>query len=257
MPLGHFWSLSVEEQFYLIWPFVILAVKNMRRIGQVAYLILITCILCRFSSWLSLGNGYTNFAFQYMTRLDGLCIGSLIAIWRFNGSYAQTKKKIIRLALGVFGFYAALIILTKIVPGHLSHFPFLGYTVIAVIFGAIVFAAIEKRNFLSKLLLQNKVITYIGKISYGLYVFHWPILTLFKIYLLNKMTNSGYSPYTGYVMVSLMALAVAVIVSIASYHLFEKKMLALKDIMTEEGFFARAGKKLVSLFRAAFRQRGF
>jgi peptidoglycan/LPS O-acetylase OafA/YrhL len=247
MLVNHFWSLSVEEQFYLVWPILILTVKNTRVLGQIAYLILITCVLCRFSSWLYFGSGYTNFCFQYMTRLDGLCVGSLIAIWRC-GSYEQTKRNIIRLALGAFGFHIVLIILTKTVFNNVPHFPFLGYTTIAVIFGIIVFLAIEKRNFYSKLLLENKVIKYIGKISYGLYVYHWPILALFKIYLLNTLTNKGFTPHSGYIMVSLIALAVAVLLSSLSYYLFEKKLLALKDIITEEGFFARAWKKLLLLF---------
>jgi peptidoglycan/LPS O-acetylase OafA/YrhL len=245
--LNHFWSLSVEEQFYLVWPFVILAVKNTRRLSQVACLILITCILSRFSSWLSFGDGYTNFSFQYMTRLDGLCIGSLIAIWRF-GSYEQTKKKVIRLGLSVFSIHLVLFILARTVFTSLPHFRFLGYTSIATIFGIIVFFAIEKRNVYSKFLLENSVLRYFGKISYGLYVFHWPVLILFKIYFLSWVINNGFSYNAGYKVVSLTALAVAVLVSIASYHLFEKKMLTLKDIITEEGFFTRAWKKLQLLF---------
>ena len=98
MLLNHFWSLSIEEQFYLVWPLLVLLIKNTRLLGQIACLILVTCVLTRFSSWLYFGNGLTNFYFQYMTRLDGLCVGSLIAIWRLS-SYEETKKKIVRLGL--------------------------------------------------------------------------------------------------------------------------------------------------------------
>jgi peptidoglycan/LPS O-acetylase OafA/YrhL len=62
------------------------------------------------------------------------------------------------------------------------------------------------------------------------------------------MINGGLSYSSAYMTVSLAALAVAVLVSIASYHLFERKMLALKDVITEEGFFARAWRKLLLLF---------
>jgi len=153
--------------------------KSTRRLGEIVYLVLITCILCRLSSWFSFGNGYTNFYFQYMTRLDGLCIGSLIAIWRFS-SYGQAKKKIIRLGLIVLSLQLILFLLSRTLLTNLPHFRFLGYTTIAAIFGIILFFAIEKRNVYSKFLLENSLIQYIGKISYGLYVYHWPVLILFK-----------------------------------------------------------------------------
>jgi peptidoglycan/LPS O-acetylase OafA/YrhL len=250
MPLGHFWSLSVEEQFYFFWPFVVFVVHSTRHLKHIVYIILITCIASRFSSWLTFGNGYTNFYFQYMTRLDGLCIGSLIAIWRFS-SYEQTKKYILRLGFVVLSIQLVLLVLAKTIFTNFPHFKFIGYTSIAAIFGIIIFYAIEKRNAFSKLLLENSFIQYIGKISYGLYVYHWPILVLFKIYLLDKLVIHGYSSNSAYITVSLTALAVTVPVSIASYHLFEKKILALKDVITSEGFFARVWKKLLLFFNTS------
>lgn len=247
MPLGHFWSLSVEEQFYLLWPFVVFVVSNTRYLKHIVYIILITCILSRVSSWLTYGDGYTNFYFQYMTRLDGLCIGSLIAIWRFS-SPAVAKKNILRLGFIVLGIQLVLFVLARTILNNLPHFRFIGYTSIATIFGILIFFAIEKRNAFSKFLLENSFIRYVGKISYGLYVYHWPILVLSKIFLLDKLTNNGYSHNSAYMIVSLTALAVTIPVSIGSYHLFEKKILALKNVLTSEGFFARAWKKLLLFF---------
>ncbi|TMI72346.1 MAG: acyltransferase [Bacteroidetes bacterium] len=247
MLLNHFWSLSVEEQFYLLWPFFILAINNTRVLAQIAVLILVTCFLCRYSSWLMFGNGYTNFFFQYMTRMDGLCIGSLIAIWRMD-SYAETKKRLTQLAVSVAGVSIVLFVLSKSLLPGMPVFPFIGYTVVAVLFGVIVFLAIWKRSLVSGFFLENKLIKYIGRISYGLYVYHWPVLCLFKIYLIDRLVNGGNTYYTSYAVVSLLALGVAVILSILSYHLFEKKMLALKEVMTSEGFFARAWRKLLLFF---------
>jgi peptidoglycan/LPS O-acetylase OafA/YrhL len=248
--LNHFWSLSIEEQFYLAWPFVILYVKNHKRLAQVAYIILITCIIGRFSSWLYFGNGYTNFYFQYMTRLDGLCIGSLIAIWRFS-SFNLVKKKLFRLVALLLVTHLLVLILAKTIFTGLPHFQFFGYSSIAAIFGIIVFFAIEKRNTYSKTLIENSFFRYLGKISYGLYVYHWPILALFKLYFLEKLIAKGFSYDTSYLVLSLAGLGCAILVSIASYHLFEKKMLALKDVVTADGFFARTRKKLLLLLKPA------
>jgi peptidoglycan/LPS O-acetylase OafA/YrhL len=74
------------------------------------------------------------------------------------------------------------------------------------------------------------------------------VLCLFKIYLLDRLVNGGNTYYSSYATVSLLALGVAIILSILSYHFFEKKILALKDVMTSEGFFARVWRKLLLFF---------
>ena len=246
--MGHFWSLSVEEQFYLLWPFVIFAVKNKRRLCIIACVILAACIISRFASWIYFGNGYTNFYFQYMTRMDGLSIGSLIAIWRING-FGYAKKKIIRLSVSIFSVHLILLILAKTILTGFPHFRLLGYTSIAVIFGIVILFAAEKRNDYSKLVLESRVLRYVGKISYGLYVFHWPVLALSKIYLLNILIDNGLGYNTAYISVSILALIIAAFLSVFSYHLFEKRILVLKDIITTDGFFTKLKRKLLLLLR--------
>jgi len=246
MMLNHLWSLSILEQFYLIWPIIILIIRNTRLLARIAILIIIACVLTRLYSWSIYGDGLTNFYLQYMTRIDGLCIGSLVAIWRFQ-SYEESKKKVFRLGLIVFGAQLILLVLSKI-AGPFPHFTFVGYTCIATGFGIAVFYAIGNRNTLSRLLLENTVIKFIGKISYGLYVFHWPILTLFKIYLLKQLIGRGYTASLAYITISSIALLVTLVISILSYYFFEKKILALKDLITQEGFFTRAWKKLLVFF---------
>ena len=245
--LNHFWSLSVEEQFYLLWPFVVFVVYSPRHLAHIVFLVLIVCILSRFSSWMMFGEGYTNFNFQYMTRVDGLCVGSLIAIWHFD-PVAQAKKNILRLASVVLGLQLVLFILAKTSFPGFPHFTFTGYTCIAVVFGMLVYFAIKKSNSFTRLFLENPALRYAGKISFGLYVYHWPILALFKIYILNRLVGNGYSYNSAYITVSVAALAVTLIVSVLSYHLFEKKILALKDVMTSEGFFTRLWRKLLLFF---------
>ncbi|MDP4263021.1 MAG: acyltransferase [Bacteroidota bacterium] len=248
--MNHFWSLSLEEQFYLVWPLVIFAVKGTRQLSQIVYGILGACIIGRFASWLYFGDGYTNFYFQYMTRVDGLCVGSLVAIWRFS-SNEQAGRKVIRLALLLLGIHLFVFILAKTAIANMPHFSFFGYSSIAAILGVIIFFAVKKRNMFSKALLENPVLRYFGRISYGLYVYHWPILILAKLYFLDKLLNNGFSYTSGIMTVSLGAFAVALLTATASYYLFEKKILLLKDIMTEEGFFEKVRKKLLLLIYPA------
>jgi peptidoglycan/LPS O-acetylase OafA/YrhL len=248
--LNHFWSLSMEEQFYLVWPFIILAVKDSRWVARIACIILAACIIGRFASWLYYGNGYTNFHFQWMTRFDGLCVGSLIATWRLS-SYEQAKKKLLTMAFVLLGTHLIAWVFAKTIFTSFPHFQFFGYSSIAAIFGIIVYVAVEKRTAWSKALIENPVLKYMGKISYGLYVYHWLILVLLKIYGRDTLLSYGYTYHSSNVILSVAGLVIAIMLSIASYHLLEKKILAMKDVITEAGFFARARKKLLLLVKPA------
>jgi peptidoglycan/LPS O-acetylase OafA/YrhL len=248
--MGHFWSLSVEEQFYLIWPFVVLATKNLRWLGRISLGLFAVSIVARFGSWLYFGDGYTNFHLQYMTRIDGLCVGSLVAVWR-KENMETARRKLLILATIILGAHGLLLVMTRTVIRGIPNFPFLGYASIAMLFGLAVYFAIEKRSRISKTLLENRFIRYTGRVSYGLYVFHWPILSLARLYLIPRFTVMGMTGDTAYMLASILALLMAIGCSIASYHFFEQRILALKDVITSEGYFARMWKRLSLLLRPA------
>jgi peptidoglycan/LPS O-acetylase OafA/YrhL len=178
-----------------------------------------------------------------MSRLDGLCIGSLIAIWRVS-SYGYAKNRLARLALVLLGTHLIFLLLAKTMLPSFPHFQFFGYSSIALIFGIIVFMTVEKRSKISSLFLENRTLRYIGKISYSLYVFHWPVLMLTKMYFLDSLVRNGVSVNTGLVLLSIIAFIIALSLSIISYRFFEVKIQSLKDMVTSEGYFLRVRKKL-------------
>lgn len=141
--LGHFWSLSVEEHFYIIWPFLILICKKPKTLIQVCLVIISGFILFRFATWVFLGAGDLNYRLQFFTRMDGLCIGSLIAIWKFTNE--NIKTKILKLVLALISFHLLIAIISKTIYKNLPHFSILGYTSISVLFGLVIVLAIEKR----------------------------------------------------------------------------------------------------------------
>lgn len=240
---NHFWSLSLEEQYYLTWPFVILLCKNLRRLARIMYIVIVICIVARIATWFYWGNGYTWFCFQYMSRFDGLCIGSLLAIWRMNDRSTATLK-FSRFACLMFVLHLSVLLISKTILKGLPHFVFFGYTTISIVFGAIILFAIGRTTALSKVMLQNRVLTYFGKISYGLYVFHWPIFIIFKLFLFEQLIAAGINNFTCWLLISTSAFATAILVSTLSYTFFEKRILALKDVITTERFLGKVREKL-------------
>lgn len=245
--LNHFWSLSVEEQFYLVWPLIVIATKNNRQLGRIALAILAACIISRFCSWLYLGNGYTNFYFQFMTRVDGLCIGSLIAIWKIE-NFSFAKKQLVNLAIILLAAHLVCLVFAKTIFLTLPHFSFFGYSSIACVFGFAVFFAVEKRNRISALILESRFLRYFGKISYSLYVFHWPVLVLTKMYALDLIVRAGMTHSIAYILVSIAAFFIAFLLSIASYHFVELKIQSLKEVVTAEGYWSKTRKRLALAF---------
>lgn len=250
MLMGHFWSLSVEEQFYLVWPFVVLFAATAKRLRYFIYGLLAACVLLRLGSWFYFGDGYTNFQTQFMTRIDGLCVGSLVATWRLQDSAAATRK-IFRFTGTVLLFHLLVMLVAKIGFPGFPHFRFLGYTSLAALFGCFVIVASNATSRRQLSWLQTPFLTYMGRISYGLYVFHWPALTLSKILFLDRLTQNGWSYDTAYSLLSVVALVVAVIISILSYHFFEKRMLALKDVLTSDRLLSRLRERINSLVKPA------
>lgn len=225
--LGHLWSLSVEEQFYIIWPFLILVCKKTKALIRICLLIIICFILFRFLAWLFLGNSNLTYWLQFNTRMDGLCIGSLIAVWRFTN--VDIKSKILRWGALFIGFHIFIAIISKTVFHYMPHFSFLGYTSISIVFGISIVLAIEKKNKIINAVFELMPLRYIGKISYGLYLFHFPVLVVFKIYFADYIRKLGFQPLYSDIIIAVITALIAILISIFSYNFIEKKILRLKD----------------------------
>jgi peptidoglycan/LPS O-acetylase OafA/YrhL len=244
---SHFWSLSVEEQFYFVWPLIILACNKTKTLVALIYIALFGGIFFRFATWSYLGNGDPNFLLQYMTRIDGLCVGSLIAVWRTSSAQAVTGK-IVQLGITFISLHIAAFIISKAVFPGVPHFTIFGYSTIAVCFGILLIFLVEKRNRLTKFLFENRPIKGLGKISYGIYIYHWPIFVLFKIFVADRILKMGVAEN---IVISMAATTVAILVSIVSYNLFERKILALREVLTRENLLKRLRQKLFPLYRSA------
>lgn len=175
-PLLHTWSLSVEEQYYLFWPALVLLLANTRRRAVVTAMLLLFSV-CAVLLW---RNSFPDAIFFLLPfRLHQLMAGALIAILsaRLVGNAAQ-----ISLLLGSAGF---LLVCTSL-NDRLS--PALGAVAVSVL-GALLLLGREAS--VAGWLYGNKPMQWIGKRSYAIYLVHWPIIVLFMFSTDFKLDNGS------------------------------------------------------------------
>lgn len=193
MPFLHFWSLGVEEQFYLIWPVIILAVfflnkklkKSLRSTLSSTLLILSACSFFLSEYWI-LKNGQPQAFYLMPSRIWELGIGGLIALNQqtIAGVVSKLSKNICDflgvLALGLICATTVMLDEFTLFPGHNALYPVLATAIII----SIGFA--HKTN-VSKLL-SLRTFTTLGLLSYGWYLWHWPFFSFLNIYYMGEET---------------------------------------------------------------------
>jgi peptidoglycan/LPS O-acetylase OafA/YrhL len=227
--LVHFWSLAVEEQFYLVWPFLILFVRKPKVLLVLVSTILLFIIFLRVWLWtnhVQLQNYFNPYTF---TRFDGICIGCMLAlIMTINFNFLRKYNTVIVLTLAVLNFI--FYFLNKASSYALPYLPFFGYTSFAFVFAFLIYEAVAGKNKLVNYIFRLPALKFLGKISYGLYVFHWPIyLALFPKLVATLNHSLNLNVHSSQIASSLIATLIGLGVSIISYYTFETKFLRLKN----------------------------
>ena len=216
------WSLGVEEQFYVFWPFVI-SKSNKPLWVMTAVFIFFTFVLNHAGAALYrlLGNeAILNITSEmvYDLKFNCMAAGGIMAMLQNN------KAKILTL----FKLHSIIGYLFVVLPFLLwfSGFHFESYTdeFYAVLFSISIWNIAENEKV--KLNIDVTILKFLGKISYGIYMYHWIILTLlmsrFTTYFSNNNFASNFVLYAA-------VLSLTIIVATLSYWFFEKHFLNLKD----------------------------
>jgi peptidoglycan/LPS O-acetylase OafA/YrhL len=210
----HFWSLSVEEHFYLFWPFIIyfMGLKNIKRT------ILFLIVLSIFLRIVLIHAGYPVFYWTF-TNMDSLSMGALMAV--FESENALTgKTNSVYLKIVAYGVIPILIPLWIFYGGEgIPTIQVVKPLLIVSIYYLLIVSVIRpQRNKLLKRFFSNGFLILTGRISYGLYVFHplvfWMLSTTFlSDHLLLNFAASFIISYG---------------VALTSFYLYEKPLLTLK-----------------------------
>ena len=235
--VSHFWSLAVEEQFYLVWPLILLATpKRWLKTMLLAFIalgpVLRIVVASIWGTKVVPGiHGPVHLAVYLLpfSHLDAFALGGFFAMFRSSISKRATwglLLAVVALGLGT-EFLAKGRIRDWTGLGYMplmldSWKPIWGYSVLNVAFGCIL-VQVRDGKFL-RLLFENRVVRYLGEISYGLYVFHFIVLGYYTLYHPEYSANKR----------MVVALLVTILWSAASYELMEKRFIRMKD-----RFFAR------------------
>jgi peptidoglycan/LPS O-acetylase OafA/YrhL len=186
-PLLHLWSLGIEEQFYILWPFILWGAFRWR----LNPLLVIGSILAiSFLSNLTSSYHKPIDAFYLpLNRFWELLIGALIAYGQIHTS-TQLQEKIdsfknLYSALGLALLLVSLIYIDKNdrFPGWWALLPCLS-TALLIIGGPYAW--------LNRCILSQRILVWIGLISFPLYLWHWPLLTFYRLQSLHDISNSEY-----------------------------------------------------------------
>jgi peptidoglycan/LPS O-acetylase OafA/YrhL len=168
----HFWSLAVEEQYYLVWPWIILLLP--RRLLKPAALVTIAIApLFRVYLALFVDPSPSRGLWGYLgtpSALDNLGIGSLVAILLMDGeSSAELLRRSMKWGVPIISL--AFFIVLRIKAHGVLHYAFLN-TATAAFFAWLVYTASRGFSGITGKILASAPLVFIGKISYGIYVYH-------------------------------------------------------------------------------------
>jgi peptidoglycan/LPS O-acetylase OafA/YrhL len=235
--LGHTWTLAIEEQFYLLWPLALFLLRGVWLATALG-----ACIVSALGVRIAL-HGHANpfLSLGWLpTQLDLLAVGAAIAVLAANRTAARMRQ--IGYFLAITGLLVAGVMVARAglqafwSPITWVPLPFSPYfpTAMAVLFGGIVILTTVQASLTRWL--ANRPMMRIGKISYGLYLFH-PFIFTWVERLMAPLRPPGPPTAMGrLVLLATMAakLAATVLVAECSWRFFEGPINALKDRLTQK-----------------------
>jgi peptidoglycan/LPS O-acetylase OafA/YrhL len=244
------WSVCIEEQFYLIWPILINTFrKRILRLllGMFSLTLLIRVVLCvlwplyahavdgpgfLFSSYNSKeGHGAYNYILtNYMLLFDKLDLfgAGLFVAWLYykREKYQALFKKMLHPAVQVImTVLFILYVLSVYDPTNIFYFLFIDHLVCFVLFGYVLLAAVAENSILR---LENPLMKLLGKISYGIYLFHTAVLQ-FSLVLFKRVVKHPGSHLVYDLIYPLFGLTATCIIAWLSYRYYEAWFLKKKD----------------------------
>jgi len=209
------WSLSIEEQFYLVWPLVLfacLALKVRRRSIAGGLALAVLAILVHRYFLLESGADLSRLYYGTDTRADALLVGCIFGFLHLKNLALRTS---IWMKVGGLCAAVALVVLILTVEFKDEFLYRGGFTGVAIICGVLIYSAANTPHRILSTALRFTPLVWLGQISYGLYLWHWLVLTSTSFYFLGRWESSA-------------RLALSVGIAATSFYFVEKPFNQLK-----------------------------
>ncbi|MCF8297217.1 MAG: acyltransferase [Saprospiraceae bacterium] len=216
-PYAHFWSICIEEHFYLVWPFIIAFVPK-KRLILVFTILILTSILFRIYSGATMQYPYFTAYLHTLSRMDVLVMGAVGAYFYSENPFIFNLNKSVRIAL-IFLLILALSLEPIGLWNSLFSIGFKKFFYIGII--AVLLLDFNFNNSFKHFLPRKSIIHYFGKISYGIYMYHnILLLVIIKKIMWHFQIHNIWAFF-------LISFSLCIIIPIISYELFEKHILKL------------------------------
>ncbi len=217
--LGHTWSLAVEEQFYLIWPAVFLLIVSKAKSRQwvaVGVASAAAIVWMYRAALLGAGVSIPRVGGGTDTHCDGLLIGCALAFWLASGAGRAAISKTVTHAAAIAG--TVLVVAAVLLGNDSSAFRIaLGYTLVPVATAAVLLDQVTTPLPALRALLSWGPMVWVGKRSYGLYLWHYPIYGIFATFSMSRSARE------------VTELTLSFVVAAISFEVLEKPALRLKS----------------------------
>ena len=229
---SHFWTLAVEEQFYLAWPLVVFWLDR-KRVINVCVALMAGGLVLRI---LLITHGIAPRVAYLLTptELDGLLAGALLAM-----AIRSPSPRPFVIRHGRFLVCLSLIVLAAVVlRDHGLAFadplvPLLGFTALAVLFGSLVYVGATKGSTSHiATILGNPAGRFLGRYSYAIYLLHMPIIQLWRAPMQAEvlLVANGIPPFLAHLAYMIAVTAGILLLSLVSWYFLERPFMRLRRL---------------------------